>query len=55
MLQNVYGSTELKATRVGLSGGALFLSAVNSVFQNINFCPTVLYLHKIKRASLINQ
>lgn len=35
-----YGFTELKLFPAALSGGAPFLAAVSSVFQDITFCPT---------------
>lgn len=35
-----HGFTEQKLFPASLSGGAKFLSAVSSVFQNVSFCPT---------------
>jgi len=35
-----YGYTELKLFPASLSGGAPFLAAISSIFQNIKFCPT---------------
>lgn len=40
LMAREFGFTELKLFPASLSGGAPFLSAVNSVFQDIKFCPT---------------
>lgn len=40
LLAREFGFTELKLFPASLSGGAPFLSAVSSVFQDIKFCPT---------------
>lgn len=40
LMAREFGFTELKLFPAALSGGAPFLSAVNSVFQDITFCPT---------------
>lgn len=40
LLAREYGFTELKLFPASLSGGAPFLAAVSSVFQDIKFCPT---------------
>lgn len=40
LMAREYGFTELKLFPASLSGGAPFLKAVGSVFQDIVFCPT---------------
>jgi 2-dehydro-3-deoxyphosphogluconate aldolase/(4S)-4-hydroxy-2-oxoglutarate aldolase len=40
LMAREFGFTELKLFPASLSGGVPFLSAVNSVFQDIKFCPT---------------
>ncbi|GHB65077.1 ketohydroxyglutarate aldolase [Psychrosphaera saromensis] len=40
LMAREFGFTELKLFPAALSGGVPFLSAVNSVFQDIKFCPT---------------
>jgi len=40
LMAKEFGYTELKLFPAALSGGVAFLSAVNSVFQELKFCPT---------------
>ncbi len=40
LMAREFGFTELKLFPAALSGGAPFLSAISSVFQDIKFCPT---------------
>ncbi|MCY7297199.1 bifunctional 4-hydroxy-2-oxoglutarate aldolase/2-dehydro-3-deoxy-phosphogluconate aldolase [Alteromonas sp. a30] len=40
LMASEYGLTELKFFPAHLNGGAGFLKAVSSIFQNIQFCPT---------------
>ncbi|MBU2881721.1 bifunctional 4-hydroxy-2-oxoglutarate aldolase/2-dehydro-3-deoxy-phosphogluconate aldolase [Psychrosphaera sp. B3R10] len=40
LMAREFGYTELKLFPASLSGGAPFLAAVGSVFQDITFCPT---------------
>ncbi len=40
LMAREFGFTELKLFPAELSGGAPFLSAISSVFQDITFCPT---------------
>lgn len=40
LLAREYGFTEQKLFPAQLSGGAAFLSAISSVFQDVTFCPT---------------
>jgi len=40
LLATEFGFTEQKLFPASLSGGAKFLSAVSSVFQDVSFCPT---------------
>ena len=40
LMAREYGFTELKLFPAALSGGAKFLAAVSSIFQDIKFCPT---------------
>lgn len=40
LMAREFGFTELKLFPAALSGGVPFLSAVNSVFKDIKFCPT---------------
>ncbi len=40
LMAREFGFTELKLFPASLSGGAPFLSAISSIFQDIKFCPT---------------
>ncbi len=40
LMAREFGFTELKLFPAALSGGAPFLAAISSVFQDITFCPT---------------
>ena len=40
LLAREFGFTEMKLFPASLAGGAKFLSAVSSVFQDVKFCPT---------------
>ncbi|MBD1389024.1 bifunctional 4-hydroxy-2-oxoglutarate aldolase/2-dehydro-3-deoxy-phosphogluconate aldolase [Neiella sp. HB171785] len=40
LLASEYGFTELKLFPASLAGGAAFIKAMSSVFQQISFCPT---------------
>lgn len=40
LMAREFGFTELKLFPAALSGGASFLSAISTVFQDITFCPT---------------
>lgn len=40
LLAREFGYQELKLFPAGLSGGAKFLAAISSIFQDIKFCPT---------------
>lgn len=40
LMAREYGYQELKLFPAALSGGAAFLAAISSIFQDISFCPT---------------
>jgi len=40
LMAREFGYTEMKLFPASLSGGAKFLSAISSIFQDIKFCPT---------------
>lgn len=40
LMAQEFGFTEMKLFPASLSGGASFLSAISSVFQQVKFCPT---------------
>lgn len=40
LMAREYGFTEMKLFPASLAGGAKFISAVSSIFQDVKFCPT---------------